>query len=88
MLRGDSERPDVLAGRQPLQGGDLDLDDKAPAGFQVRGGAAEARDLSLLGGQVLDGIAEQVDDPGGLAHGRGGEVADRDADIIRAWFGL
>jgi hypothetical protein len=54
----------------------------------VRGGVPEARDLRFLGGQVLDGVAKQVHDQEGLAQGRGGEVADRDADIMGAWFGL
>jgi hypothetical protein len=68
---GGGARPDGLTGWQPLERGNFDLDDQAAAGFQLGGGVAEARHLGVLGGQVLDGVAQQVDgatvlrEPGG-----------------------
>ena len=41
-----------LAGREPLELGDADLDDEAAAGLEVRRRVAEARDLRLLRRQV------------------------------------
>jgi hypothetical protein len=41
-----------LAGGQPLQVGNEDLDDKAAPGLQVSGGVAEALHLLVLGEQA------------------------------------
>ena len=85
-------REDVrrLARRETPELGDVVLDDEAAAGLQVRGGVAEGLDLFVLGGQVRDRVAQQVDERERSARPGGREVADGDVDVgaarLRAEF--
>ena len=73
-----------LAGREPLELGNADLDDEAAAGLEVRRDVAEARDLRRLRRQVHDRVEDQVGDGERPVDGRRREVADRDADVLAA----
>ena len=70
-----------LAGREPLELGDLDLDHEAAARLEMGGDVAEALDLVVLGGQVGDGVVHEVGEPEGPFHPGRGEVTDRQTDV-------
>ena len=80
----DVEDADRLAGREPPQARDADLDHEAAAGLEVRGDVAEARDLRRLRRQVHDRVEDEVRDGERPRHRRRREVADRDADLLAA----
>ena len=73
-----------LAGREPLQPRNTDLDHETAAGLEVRRRVAEARDLRRLRGQVHDRVEHQVGEGERPVHRGRGEVADRHADSVRA----
>ncbi len=76
-----------LAGRQPLELRDADLDHETSAGPEVRGGVLEAGHLIVLRGQVVDRVVDQVGQRELARHPGGGEVAQRDLDPIGAGLG-
>jgi hypothetical protein len=65
-----------------------DLDQEAPAWLELGGDVLEARDLPVLGRQVHDRVEEEVGDPEPAFDGGGRNVADRHAELLRAWLGL
>jgi hypothetical protein len=77
--RGEDVRG--LAWREASQLGDVVLDDEAAAGLQVRRGVAEGLHLLVLGGQVRDRVAQQVDERERSARGCGREVAGGHGDV-------
>src|SRR5258708_36042591 len=86
MRGGHGERPDVLAGREPLERRNLYLDPEAPTGFQMRGDVAEALNLLVLRVQVLYRVAHEVGQLERPGHPGGREVADGHADAVGARF--
>jgi hypothetical protein len=77
-----------LAGRQALQFGDVVLDDETAAGLEVAGRVAEGVDLPVLGRQIGDRVADQVDEPERRIDAGRGVVADGHADVGVAAPGL
>ena len=78
------ERPDGLAGWEPLEPRNAHLDHEAPAWLELRGDVLEARDLLVLRRQVHDRVEDEVGDrERPLDRGRG-EIADRHADVLGA----
>ena len=82
--RCDGECTDPLAGREALELWDHDLDHEASPDLQLRSHRPEALDLLVLGGEVHDGVPEEVGQPERRTDRRGGEVSDRDIDLLAA----
>ena len=78
------ERLEDLAGRQSLQIRHPHFDHEAAARLQVRGDVLEARDLRVLRRQVHDRVEDEVREGERPVDGGRREVADRDADLLRA----
>jgi hypothetical protein len=70
------EHVNGFAGRETLQFRHIVLDDEKAAVVQVRGGVAKTFGLFVLGGQVRDRVAQQVDQRERPARGGGREIAD------------
>jgi len=75
----DAER---LAGRQPLEIGDQDLDHEAATRLQVRGDVPEAGDLRSLRRQVHDRVEHDVGQRERPPDPRGRHVTDRHVDTL------
>ena len=84
MRRAHVEELERLAGRKPLQPRHEHLDHEAAAGLEVGGDVPEARDLLVLRRQVHDRVRDEVGERERPRDGRCREVADRDADLLRA----
>src|SRR4029453_8670520 len=69
-----------LPRRQPSKLRDVVLDDKATSRPQLRRNVVKGLDLLLLGGEVGDRVAAQVDQPKRPARPRSREVANSDVD--------
>jgi hypothetical protein len=78
------ESPHGFAGGQPLENRNEYLDHEAATRFQVGGDVTEARNLLVLCGQVCDRVVHEIGESERLVEVGGGEVADRDADIVGA----
>src|SRR3954466_6843970 len=68
---------------EPLRVRDADLDHETAARQQVRGGVREDVDLPVLGRDVVDRVADDVDERERPLDAGGGHVPDRDRDRIR-----
>jgi len=77
---------DVLSGRQVAQVRDGGLDHEAAARGEVLGDVAEAGDLRVLRGEVVDRVVHQVGHRENVVHPDRGHVADGHADSVPAWL--
>ena len=74
------------ARREPPKFRHEHFDYEASAWLQVGGYIAEAGYLRFLGGEVGDGIEDEVGKIKGLAHFGGGKVTGGDVDGLSPWF--
>src|SRR5687768_14653968 len=80
-LREDMQR---LTRWQPLKFRNHHFDNEDTARAQMGGSVTEARDLSLLRGEVHDRVTDEVDELERPLDPRRGEVSDRDRNLIPA----
>jgi hypothetical protein len=71
-----------LAGRQPPEARNPDLDHEAAAWLEVGSGVLEAGDLLVLRRQVPDRVEDEVGERERIVDARGREVADRHVDVV------
>src|SRR5687767_6583630 len=81
MSRGDGECSGRFAGRKLPERRNNDFDQKEAAWFQVRGRVAETLDLLVLGRQVHDRIAQEVNECERPVYLRGREITGGHRDI-------
>ena len=70
-----------LPRRESPKVGYVVLHHEHPARFEMTRHVAESLDLCVLGGEVRDGVAQDVDEPEAARHGGGRKVAYHDVDV-------